>query len=296
MAKKKQAKKASSKVDSKKRLHAQAKHYPKAFLELMRVGNCLMAAVAIIIGFFIAGGLIYTTALIAAISGFFICAGGQTINDYFDRKIDAITSKNRPIPSGRVSPKQALFFSLALFIIGIGLATQLNITGQFIAILFTVLLIAYPLFMNRVKYIGNIIVAAGTAFTFIYGAAATGQVPTLIIALAISAFFSNMAREIIKDIEDMKKDNKTKTTIPLLIGSQNAKAFPLIYYTIAILLSVFLFFRYRLNEGYLFITLIGAIFFIYSAIFLLKNNPKKSQKMSKIGMIISLIAFILAGF
>jgi len=266
-----------------------------AFFELARIKNCIMAAVAILIGFFIASGADYFSAGIAALSGFLVCAGGQAINDYFDRKIDAISSKNRPIPSGKVSARQALWFSLALFIIGIGFAGQINVTAQFIAILMTILLIAYPLFMNKVKYVGNVIVALGTAITFVYGAAAAGNVLPLIIALSASAFFSNMAREVTKDIEDVKKDSKAKKTLPLILGLKKSKAFPVVYYALAILVSIWVFFYFKVNPGYFFVALIGAVFFIYSAQILLNNNAKKSQGISKLGMLISLSAYILAG-
>ena len=266
-----------------------------AIIELMRPANCIMAAIAIIIGFFIAGGVDYWAGAIAALSGFLVCAGGQTINDYFDRKIDAITSKHRPIPSGKISAKKALWVALSLFILGIGFASLINVTSQFIAILMTILLIAYPLFMNKIKYVGNVIVAAGTAITFIYGAASAGNVLPLIIALAIIAFFSNMGRELVKDIEDMKKDSKAKRTVPLIIGIIQAKVFAFLYYTLAIILSVLAYFTFHLNSAYLLVALIGATLFIHSIEILIKNNPKKSQIFSKYGMIVSLIAFIMAG-
>ncbi|MEI7961486.1 MAG: UbiA family prenyltransferase [archaeon] len=290
--------KANKKINSKEmnsKIKFQKRVKLSALVELMRPANCIMAAIAILIGFFIVGGIDYFAAVIAALSGFLVCAGGQTINDYFDRKIDVITSAHRPIPSGRVSARKALWFALILFIIGIGFASLINVTSQFIAILMTILLIAYPLFMNKVKYVGNVIVALGTAITFIYGAASAGNILPLIIALSITAFFSNMAREVTKDIEDVKKDTKAKHTLPIILGVAKAKAFPILYYVLAIFLSVWIYFYFNLNPAYLFVALIGAVFFAYSSSALIRNNPKKSQKLSKYGMLISLVAFIVAG-
>lgn len=66
------------------------------------------------------------------IAGFFAVAflwsGLYALNDYTDRKIDALhnTKKNRPIPSGKVSPKQGFIFSIALIISSFLIAIILN--------------------------------------------------------------------------------------------------------------------------------------------------------------------------
>lgn len=269
----------------------------KGFFQLTRPANCLMAAIAVIIGFYVANGPANVWVLgMAVLSVALVCGGGQAINDYFDAKIDAKKSKERPIPSGRVKPVEALIFSLALLLIGVIAASTINPLSLLIAIIFAILLTAYPLYMNKVKYIGNIIVALGTAFTFIYGASAAGYIPLLVGVLALSAFFSNMAREVTKDIEDMGKDKGAKKTLPLIIGKENAIAFPIAYYAAAIVLSLAAFFYFYLSIPYLLFALIGAAIFVKSALVLSKHNAKKSQKLSKMGMAVSLIAFIFAGF
>jgi len=265
-----------------------------AYVELMRLGNCVMAAIAVLIGFFLAQGMNYFTAFYAAFSALMICGAGQAINDYFDAKIDAKTSKQRPIPSGRITKQEALWFSIILFFIGIIISFTVNTTTAFMALLLSILLIAYPLLLNKTKYLGNVIVALGTAVTFVFGSAATGTIPLLVIVLSISAFFSNMAREITKDIEDIRKDKGTKLTLPMIIKC--AKQFVYAYYIVAIVLSLAAFVWFGLNYYYLAFALIGASVFIQAMLLLYNNSPKKSQKVSKAGMIASLVAFVFAGF
>ncbi|MEM9416413.1 MAG: UbiA family prenyltransferase [Planctomycetota bacterium] len=48
--------------------------------------------------------------LAAVFSLFYV--GGMILNDYLDRRIDTIERPQRPIPSGRVSPRLALFLSV----------------------------------------------------------------------------------------------------------------------------------------------------------------------------------------
>ncbi len=271
----------------------------KAFLELARIKNCIIAGIAILIGFYLAEGFAISSpiyALITAIvSGVLVCAGGQAINDYFDAKIDSKNSKHRPIPSGRITKKEALIFSLILFILGASLSATINLTAFLIALIFALLLIAYPLLMNQIKYVGNIVVALGTAFTFIYGASATQNIPLLVIVLSISAFFSNFGREVTKDVEDLEKDKGAKKTFPLLFGKRRAARYVAIYYSIAVLIATWAYFIFSLNWVYLVLVLASLAIFSYSTEQLYAGNPKKSQSTSKKGMVVSLIAFIAAG-
>ncbi|WP_255372113.1 SCO3242 family prenyltransferase, partial [Cellulosimicrobium sp. CUA-896] len=49
-------------------------------------------------------------------------AGGMALNDYADRRLDAVERPERPIPSGRVSPERALGVASGLTLAGVGLA------------------------------------------------------------------------------------------------------------------------------------------------------------------------------
>jgi len=264
-----------------------------AFAELMRINNCVMALIAILIGFALSNGMNYSLALTAALSGFLICAGGQAINDYFDYKIDAKLSKNKPIPSGRVTRKEALWFSIDLFILGNFLAYSINPIAMNIALAFTFLLVIYPAILNKVKYLGNFVVAGGTAITFVFGSVATGGLSQLVLALAITAFFANLAREITKDIQDTKKDEGTKRTLPMLVGTNIAKLFVVAYYLLAIMGAIGTYLLFLLNAYYFVFVLLSSAVFIYAIFLLYKNRAKESQSMSKVGMIFSMIGFVL---
>jgi protoheme IX farnesyltransferase len=90
--------------------------------------------------------------LVATLVGGSLAAGGSSaLNQYIDRDMDAQMSrtKNRPIPSGRVAPLNALFFGLALIaasvlILGLlvnWLTAALAFTGAvYYVIVYTVLL------------------------------------------------------------------------------------------------------------------------------------------------------------
>jgi geranylgeranylglycerol-phosphate geranylgeranyltransferase len=271
----------------------------KTIFDLIRVGNCLMAAIAVLIGFYLASGTDYRLATLAALSGFLICGAGQAINDYFDAKIDARTSKERPIPSKRISAERALQVSAGMFIIGTILAFLVNATAFQIALFFDALLIAYPMFMNKVKYLGNVVVALGTAITFIFGAGAAGNLPQLVIFLSAIAFLSNMGREITKDIEDIEKDKNAKNTLPVIVGEKYSRGFVIVYYALAAIgaLEVFVLFSPLVKMNfYLVFATISVLLFAYAIILLFQDKAKASQSVSKVAMLLSLVAFMLIGF
>jgi geranylgeranylglycerol-phosphate geranylgeranyltransferase len=262
------------------------------YLELIRTGNCIIASLATLIGFLIIAPASINL-LFAMIAVFLICAGGQAINDVFDAEIDAKINKTKPIPSGKIKKTNAMTLSIILFIIGIFFSSLINFDALIIAIIFAILLFIYASILYKTKYLGNIVVAMGTAFTFIFGAASAGNISLLLIVFAMSAFFANMAREITKDFEDIKKDKGFKKTLPM-ISKKLAKGFVISYHTLSILFAIVAFvFFIPTNYVYLIIILLVTVTFGRSIKLLLNNDYNNSQKKCKKGMVFSLIAFAI---
>ncbi len=86
-----------------------------------------------------------------AIGAFVMRAAGCAYNDILDRNYDAqvARTKSRPIPSGQVSPKQALVFVIVLGFIGLAVLLQFNVFTIWLAIGSLFLVLIYPL-MKRV--------------------------------------------------------------------------------------------------------------------------------------------------
>ncbi|XBQ16999.1 MAG: chlorophyll synthase ChlG [Oceanicaulis sp.] len=63
-----------------------------------------------------------TLGLLAAgvvLAGPLLCAGSQTVNDWFDRHVDAINEPGRPIPSGRIPGRWGLYIAIFWSIAGL---------------------------------------------------------------------------------------------------------------------------------------------------------------------------------
>ncbi|HQI69074.1 MAG TPA: UbiA family prenyltransferase, partial [Methanothrix sp.] len=115
----------------------------RAYWEILRPFNGAMAAAAAIIGLAIAGGLAPCATALIFLAVFLVTGAGNAVNDYCDRQIDAVNRPGRPIPSGRISPRAALYYSMALFAAGSLLAGLVNSVCLLLAVFNSALLILY---------------------------------------------------------------------------------------------------------------------------------------------------------
>ncbi|MFD6179025.1 MULTISPECIES: SCO3242 family prenyltransferase [unclassified Isoptericola] len=112
--------------------------------------------------------------------------GGMALNDYADRDLDAIERPERPIPSGRVTPRQALGTGAALTGAGVTLAA---LGGGRKALAVAVPLAACVLTYDLVAKdspSGPLVMAACRGLDVLLGAAPTGVRPALPAAAALA--------------------------------------------------------------------------------------------------------------
>ncbi|MCL2687496.1 MAG: UbiA family prenyltransferase [Methanobrevibacter sp.] len=281
-----------------------------AYLEILRPGNAIMAVIAVILIAIIAKN--YNLPIIlCALAVFIVTGGGNVINDYFDYKIDAINKPSRPIPSGRISLKNAYTYASLLFITAIILGITIsylidNFIPALIIALSSLLMYYYAHTLKKIALIGNIAVSLLTGLCFIFAGiiiAYDGDIVSLKI-VAISAyigffaFLMTMAREITKDMEDIEGDKVEKArTFPIKYGLKISSYLATSLMILAIVLSPLLYIYNIFNIYYILILLIGIIMFLYGVYKILKDqNPETCAKVSKfikIGMMIVFIAFTI---
>jgi heme o synthase len=131
--------------------------------------------------------LIVATVAIAAAS-----AGCDTLTSYLDRDIDAIMhrTRRRPIPSGRISPRNALLWGLFLAAIGLVLAYSINaLSFLWIALGVVDNVIVYSLLLKRRNPLNIILggVSGGLPVMFGWSAVTNGTelLPVLLAALVV---------------------------------------------------------------------------------------------------------------
>jgi geranylgeranylglycerol-phosphate geranylgeranyltransferase len=71
----------------------------------------------------------------ASVAVFSFIAGGNSLNDYTDREVDKLAHPERPLPSGRMTPRQVLLISIASFVISFLSSLFLNLESIIIVVL-----------------------------------------------------------------------------------------------------------------------------------------------------------------
>ena len=263
-------------------------------IELMRPGNAIAAGALTFIGAFVAGGLNEPMlAGVAVLATILATGGGNAINDYFDRDIDAINQPGRPIPRGAIAPTVALGFSVVLFAIAVGLTLLLPLLAILIAVINLLALIAYTELFKGLPGIGNALVAYLTGSTFLYGGAAVGGDLRTVLVLFVLAASATMAREIVKDIEDIEGDREEGlNTLPIAIGVRGALIVAVAFVAFAIVVSPVPYLLGTFGIAYL-IGLIPAILGLTVGTYRAVEDPTVGQQWLKGSMFLAAVAFII---
>ncbi|MEF8820202.1 MAG: geranylgeranylglycerol-phosphate geranylgeranyltransferase [Haloferacaceae archaeon] len=201
----------------------------RGLLGLVRPGNAVAAAVLTFTGAFVAaGGGVWGAAAGPTVAAVLATAaatgGGNAVNDYFDRAVDAVNRPDRPIPRGAVSARGALAFALALFTGAVAAAATLPRVALALAVVNATALAAYTKLFKGLPGVGNLVVALLTGSTFLFGGAAVGRplAPGLLVMAGLAAA-ATLGRELVKDVEDVAGDREEGLrTLPIVAGERVA--------------------------------------------------------------------------
>ncbi|MFQ5763230.1 MAG: UbiA family prenyltransferase [Candidatus Bathyarchaeia archaeon] len=271
----------------------------RGFLSILRPINSVMMGVAVLVGQAIASPTApsLTSTPLPFATAFMLTAASMVLNDYFDVESDKANQPNRPIPSGVISQKEALWFSVILATLGLVAAAFTNTASLIVASLFFALAAFYNAEGKRWGFWGNLMVSATVAAPFIYGAFSLGQLPTLLLMLfAALAFLANTGREVMKGIADVEGDRlRGVKTIALASGVKRAAMVAGAFYFAAVAVSpapILL----SLASG-LYIPPVAAadVGFVFSAAIVM-NNPagasaRRMKNLSLIWMLLGLVGF-----
>ena len=209
-----------------------------ASFELMRMKNILLASIATPVGALLALGDFssiteYPEVIFATTSVLFFMGAGNAMNDLRDIQIDRIAHPNRPLAREALSEKEAkrLTISLALLSLGSLVACclmmddartyTLSIYG-----IVALLMLSYDSFLELKNkgLLGNVSISLLVAAVTLYGASSVGELTNpLIWYVSGVVFFVNLAREIVKDCQDLDADSETRVTLPMKIGLENSR-------------------------------------------------------------------------
>jgi geranylgeranylglycerol-phosphate geranylgeranyltransferase len=192
----------------------------KGYVTLTRPVNAVAAGLAAIVAYLIATGTVIPATLLLMVVVTLVTAAGNVINDYFDVEIDRVNRPDRPIPAGLVSLPAARAYAVTLFLAGILVCLFTNDLCIAIAIFNSLLLVGYAARLKRTPLLGNITVSYLAASMFMFGGALGGLTGLLhVMPFAVMTFFAMLARELVKDGEDVDGDKASgAVTIPIRYG------------------------------------------------------------------------------
>ncbi len=266
------------------------------YLRIIRPLNCIMGSIAVLLVGLIAIGLNIVNYFLHLFFGmlvvFLITAAGNVINDYFDRESDLINHPYRPIPAGEIKPRTALIYSAVLFAMGIIIAYPINLCSFLISIFAVFLLLLYENSLKNEGFVGNVTISILVGMIFIFGGAIFGDMP-LMLLLSLMAFFSNLGREVMKDVEDMAGDINRKT-LPKKIGKKKSQIIAAVFIYVAISLSPLPYILFSFSIYYLIVVAIADAIFIYATLIQFKNEHL-GQRWVKNGMLVGLISYLIGG-
>ena len=176
----------------------------------------------------------FTLLVIATIC---IAAAGNIINDIYDVEIDKINKPNKVLIGKKISERSANRLFIILNVIGVAIGFYLsNSIGKpsFAAlfIVFSALLYLYASYLKGMLIIGNLLISLLVAMSLIIvglfdllpainpeNQTSQSAIFKIVLHYAFFAFFINLIREIVKDLQDINGDKKGgMNTLAIALG------------------------------------------------------------------------------
>jgi chlorophyll synthase len=168
------------------------------------------------------------------LSGPLMAGYTQTLNDFYDREIDAINEPYRPIPSGAISIPQVVTQILVLLLGGFGLAylldrwaghevpvmLYLTLGGAFVAYIYS----APPLKLKQNGWLGNYALGSSyIALPWWAGHALFGELNWTIVILTLIYSLAGLGIAVVNDFKSVEGDRALGLkSLPVMFGVTTA--------------------------------------------------------------------------
>lgn len=195
--------------------------YVQAFSRLTRSSDAVSVLFATAIGGVLAGvdDLSLMATMCASLVALF--SGSVAINDYFDIAEDRINAPDRPLVTEILPLRLGLSIGLILLAIGISAAALLSVNLALMALLVCLLSLAYSYRLKDVPFLGNLVVALVSAYSFACWAFYL-PVPEVFWWVAIALTLVRLGGELLKTAHDEPGDAAVgRTTLATALSSQS---------------------------------------------------------------------------
>ena len=222
-------------------------------------------------------------------------SAGCIVNDILDKEFDAkvFRTKNRPIASGKISIKLAIFYATCLCFLALLVLLNFNSLTIILALGSMPLAFTYPL-MKRITYWPQLFLGITFNYGLILGwTSINSQIDTIPILFYIGAIFWTLGYDTIYGYQDIKDDEIIGLKSTSIKFKGKAKKFLFACYTS--LLFFFLIGGYKM-DFHVSYYLLAVIPFIHLFIYQMKifnlQDPSSCLKAFKSNNLFGLIIFI----
>jgi len=225
--------------------------------------------------------------IIAVLSLFIPMTGwiaGLYLSDFLDRKLDVIQKPHRPIPSGRIKPKEALVFGAIFAVTGFVLSFLLSTTNIILVFVVAGLVFAYAKLSKSRGLSGNLNRGVVTVVAYFFGVFSINQaiesIPIYIWLISIVFLFHDTNSNLVGAIRDMEGDKKGGyNTIPVKYGIKKSIIISLFLTIIWFSIALFLPYYYNfLKIEFYFMMIIDLLILISLYFYLYKAANKYSRE------------------
>ena len=231
--------------------------------------------------------------------GFFLSATALILNDYFDLEVDRINAPGRPLPSGQVSKAEVVALSILTTLLGLASAYWIGLPELLVAFVFWFIGFLYNWKFKEAGLLGNLMVSASTAVTFVLGGMIVGEPWNKIVwTVGLIGFFLDLGEEIGADAMDMEGDKKRKSrSIALVRGRLFAIRIASSLFFLVVLISFIPIFLGWMGTLYLVLISITSLFTILFSFRLLRSRTldqgRSSLRGIYLGALFGMLAFII---
>lgn len=213
---------------------------------------------------------------IIVLSSALVIAGGYIINSFYDSEKDLINKPRKSMLDRLVSQRTKLSAYFVLNFLSVLLASYVSFKAVlfFSAYIFGIWLYSHKL--KRIPFLGNLVSATLAIAPFFAVFVYYRNFEAVIFVHAMFLFLLILAREMIKDMENMAGDlAQNYKTVPILYGARFSKI--CISLLVAITLLPALLLIYYFDVGYMFLYFIGSIILLILFLGLLWRSKSKKH-------------------
>jgi len=209
---------------------------------------------------------------------------GLYLSDYLDRNLDAIQKPHRPIPSGRITPNEALIVGGIFAVVGFILSFILGVNNVLLVFIVALLVFLYARISKSRGLMGNINRGIVTVAAYFFGVFSANlsikSIPLYIWLLSIVFLIHDTNSNLVGAIRDIEGDKKGGyKTIPVKYGIKKSVFISLILTIVWFSLVIYIPYSYSFVKNiFYFVIIFDLIILLSLYIFLFRSIGNYSRQ------------------